>query len=230
MGYVLTTHTTLRTLAVTVPLVLAAALAASCKPLTTPAAPAAPTAAGAAGTGSGGQPADVGAARRALAGLRVAPEDTGVHYNREDWPHWTPVSGECDAREQTLKTQGRNVTTGAHCRVTGGTWTSPYDGVTVTTPGALDIDHMVPLAEAARSGTRGWSREQRQRYANDTAVVLVAVTAKSNRAKGDQDPAKWLPALDRCGYVARWVTVKAKYAMTLDQREHDAIAGILAHC
>ncbi|MEV6878626.1 hypothetical protein AB0M82_37025, partial [Amycolatopsis sp. NPDC051128] len=44
---------------------------------------------------------------------------------------------------------------------------------------------------------------ERERYANDPAV-LVAVTATSNRAKGDQDPARWLPALDRCGYVARW--------------------------
>ncbi|MFE3786162.1 HNH endonuclease family protein, partial [Amycolatopsis sp. NPDC059090] len=129
-----------------------------------------------------------------------------------------------------LKTQGAGVTTGPHCRITGGRWTSRYDGVAVADPGALDIDHMVPLAEAARSGTRGWSRAQREAYANDTRLVLVAVTAKSNRAKGDQDPARWLPALDRCGYVAQWVAVKAKYAMTVDPAEHDAIAGILRRC
>lgn len=169
-------------------------------------------------------------ARAQLAVLRVAPEDTGAHYRREDWPHWEIVSGECDAREIVLQRQGRDVTTGAHCRITGGTWTSPYDGVTITQPGQLDIDHMVPLAEAARSGTRGWTRAQREAYANDTALVLVAVTAKSNRSKGDGDPAKWLPAQNRCGYVARWVAVKSKYGMNLDRVEHDAIAGILAHC
>ncbi|MGW7534712.1 HNH endonuclease family protein [Amycolatopsis sp. NPDC054798] len=179
---------------------------------------------------AGSSATDVRAAQGMLARLRVAPEDTGVHYRREDWPHWDRIGGECDAREQVLKAQGRHVTTGAHCTVTGGEWTSPYDGVTVTTPSGLDIDHMVPLAEAARSGTRGWTRAQRETYANDTAAVLVAVTAKANRSKGDQDPAKWLPARDRCGYVAHWVAVKAKYAMTVDPAEAAAIRGVLDHC
>ncbi|WP_328614521.1 HNH endonuclease family protein [Amycolatopsis sp. NBC_00348] len=173
--------------------------------------------------------ADVGVARRDLAALRVAAEDTGNHYRRADWPHWDQVGGGCDARENALRTQGAGVTTGAGCRITGGTWVSPYDGVTVTTPGVLDIDHAVPLAEAARSGTRGWSRAQRERYANDPAV-LVAVTATSNRSKGDQDPARWLPALDHCGYVARWVTVKHRYGMTLDRAERAAITSVLNRC
>ncbi|AGM10137.1 HNH endonuclease family protein [Amycolatopsis keratiniphila] len=166
---------------------------------------------------------------RQLAALRVAPVDTGAHYKRDDWPHWVSVGKGCDRREDTLKVQGRNVKTGKGCKVLSGEWPSRYDGVTVTDPGTVDVDHMVPLAEAARSGTRGWSEKQRTRYANDPAV-LVAVSAKSNRAKGDQDPAKWLPAKDRCGYVAHWVRVKTTYAMTVDQAEHDAIAAILRHC
>jgi hypothetical protein len=172
---------------------------------------------------------DVTAVRGELAGLRVAPEDTGVPYRRADWPHWDRAAGGCDARETALRTQGHGVTTGAGCRITGGTWVSVYDGVTVTTAGALDIDHMVPLAEAARSGTRDWSTTDREHYANDPAV-LVAVTARSNRAKGDQDPAHWLPALDRCGYIARWVAVKHTYRMTIDARERDAITAVLTHC
>jgi hypothetical protein len=180
----------------------------------------------------GGHPtarADVDTARRQLAELTVTAEDTGNHYRRADWPHWDQVGGGCDARENALATQGRAVTTGPGCTVTGGTWVSPYDGATVTAPGALDIDHMVPLAEAARSGTRGWTRAQREHYANDPAV-LVAVTAKSNRAKGDQDPARWLPALDHCGYVARWIAVKHAYRMTVDRGERAAIVGVLNHC
>jgi hypothetical protein len=172
---------------------------------------------------------DVAAVRAQLAGLRVAPEDTGVQYRREDWPHWDRAAGGCDARETALRTQGQGVTTGVGCRITGGTWVSVYDGVTVTTAGALDIDHMVPLAEAARSGTRDWSTSDRERYANDPGV-LVAVTAKSNRAKGDADPAHWLPARDRCGYVARWVAVKHTYRMTIDPPERDAITAVLTHC
>lgn len=34
------------------------------------------------------------------------------------------------------------------CKLTGGTWTSYYDGREVTSADSLDIDHMVPLTEA----------------------------------------------------------------------------------
>ncbi|MFI5558973.1 HNH endonuclease family protein [Amycolatopsis japonica] len=180
-------------------------------------------------TAAAKQPATDSTAARQLAALRIAPADTGAHYNRDDWPHWVSVGNGCNRREDTLKAQGRNVTTGKGCKVLSGAWSSRYDGVTVTDPETVDVDHMVPLAEAARSGTRGWSENQRTRYANDPAV-LVAVSAKSNRAKGDQDPAKWLPAQDRCGYVAHWVRVKTTYAMTVDQAEHDAIATVLRRC
>ncbi|WP_103347983.1 HNH endonuclease family protein [Amycolatopsis sp. CA-128772] len=197
--------------------------------------PAPPASSSATSVGSTGTPGlatarvDVAAVRAELAALTVSAEDTGNHYRRADWPHWDQVGGGCDARENALRTQGAGVRVGAGCRITGGTWISPYDGVTVTTPGALDIDHLVPLAEAARSGTRAWSIAQRERYANDPGV-LVAVTAKSNRSKGDQDPARWLPARDRCGYVARWVAVKHRYGMTVDRAERAAITGVLNHC
>ncbi|MEU9686139.1 HNH endonuclease family protein [Amycolatopsis japonica] len=172
---------------------------------------------------------DAAAVRARLAKLRIAVEDTGNHYRRTEWPLWEPVAGGCDAREHTLKSQGTGVTTEKGCTVTGGRWVSPYDGITVTDAKTLDVDHVVPLAEAARSGTRGWSRADRQRYANDPAV-LIAVTATSNRSKGDSDPAKWLPAKDKCGYLARWVDTKTRYRMTVDQAEHTAIAAVLRRC
>ncbi|MFJ8912343.1 HNH endonuclease family protein [Amycolatopsis sp. NPDC102389] len=172
---------------------------------------------------------DAAAVQAQLARLRVAVEDTGNVYRRTDWPHWETVSGACDTREHVLTIQGSGVTTGPGCKVTGGRWVSPYDGITVTDAKTLDVDHVVPLAEAARSGTRGWSRADRQRYANDPAV-LVAVTAKSNRSKGDSDPAKWLPAKDKCGYLARWVDTKTRYRMTVDQAERDATAAVLRRC
>ncbi|RSD26430.1 HNH endonuclease family protein [Amycolatopsis eburnea] len=216
--------------------VLAASLTAACYP-------------GYATTTSTSDPAAVAtspstspaAATALLATLRVAVEDTGAHYHREDWKHWIaqPAAGRgCDTRELVLNTQGQHDGGGpvAHDPVTcapfsghGNRWTSPYDGVTVTDPARLDIDHLVPLGEAARSGTRAWTSAQRERFANDTAL-LIAVTAKTNRAKGDQDPARWLPALDRCGYASHWIEVKHRYAMSVDPAEHDALAGLLRRC
>ncbi|PXY17083.1 hypothetical protein BAY59_36510 [Prauserella coralliicola] len=160
--------------------------------------------------------------------LRVAPEDTGAPYDRDDWPHWTYLGDGCDVRDQVLREQGRGVRVGDDCTITA-QWVSVYDGAIVTDPSELDIDHIVPLAEAARSGARHWTEREREAYANDPAG-LVAVTATSNRAKGDQDPATWLPDRDRCGYVTRWVAVKDRYGLTADPAEASALRGVLAHC
>ncbi|WP_031089223.1 HNH endonuclease family protein, partial [Streptomyces sp. NRRL S-15] len=82
---------------------------------------------------------------------------------------------------------------GERCALTGGGWSSYYDEVEVTEARKLDIDHMVPLAEAWDSGAYDWTAERRQAYANDLGAErsLVAVTAKSNRSKSDKDPATW---------------------------------------
>lgn len=165
-----------------------------------------------------------------LAKLTVAVEDTGLPYNREDWPHWSARGDGCDTREEALKAQGRSVRTDVECKAMEGTWTSPYDGATITEASQTDLDHLVPLAEANRSGTRGWTREQRRTFANDLDQLIV-VSARSNRQKGDQDPAHWLPeAAYSCDYAVRWVLVKAKYDLTVDQAEHDTLASLLSRC
>ncbi|HVW41002.1 MAG TPA: HNH endonuclease family protein [Amycolatopsis sp.] len=171
-----------------------------------------------------------------LAALQLAPEDTGNHYDRDqDWPHWdraTAAGRGCDIRDQVLQQQGHDVTTSTDgkCHVSG-TWTSPYDNTTVTKTSGLQIDHVVPLKEANRSGVRGWSTTDRERFANDTRFLL-AVSIRTNEQKGDQDPARWMPPNTgyRCTYVALWVQAKTAYRLTVDQAEHDALAAILGKC
>ncbi len=108
----------------------------------------------------------------------------------------------------------------------------------MTDPSDLDIDHIVPLAEVMRSGRiidgrrvgpRDWSEPERERYANGPEV-LIAVTATTNRAKGDQDPSHWLPKRDRCGYVRHWVEVKHRYKLSADPDEAEAIKQVLSNC
>jgi uncharacterized protein DUF1524 len=183
-------------------------------------------------------PVPAGALADQLAALQIAPEDTGAHYSRDDWlPDWAR-SGECTTRETVLRQQGRNVVVNAKCAATSGEWVSSYDGVTVTDPSELDIDHVVPLAEVTRSGPvvdgrrqrpGEWPVEQRHAYANDIEG-LVAVTASSNRSKGDDDPARWLPDQNRCAYIASWLHMKNKYRLSIDQLEHDAIASVASTC
>lgn len=166
-----------------------------------------------------------------LADLTVKPEDTGAHYSRDAWGGdvWGFHGNGCDTREVVLQRQGEGVETGKGCTVVAGRWVSRYTGATITDRDAIDIDHLVPLAEAARSGTRSWPAERRLRFADDMAN-LVAVEARVNRQKSDQDPASWLPERNRCGYVHQWVNVKAKYRLTVDPDERAALGAVLARC
>ena len=167
--------------------------------------------------------------------IPVAAEDrTG--YARDLFRLWIDTDGDgCDTRKEVLIDEAVVAPqVGASCSLTGGKWVSPYDGVVVTNASNLDIDHMVPLAEAWDSGANGWSSQLRQDYANDLGVpwALIAVTASSNRSKGDRDPAEWLPPLasDRCVYLVDWVSVKVRWHLTVDATEREALLQQAATC
>ncbi|MGX1507637.1 UNVERIFIED_CONTAM: hypothetical protein RKD43_006262 [Streptomyces graminofaciens] len=134
----------------------------------------------------------------ALSALTVADESrTG--YTRTAFKHWNAGADStdgCNTRQEVLLAEAIEAPmVGSSCSIAGGKWLSYYDGQTVTVAGALDIDHMVPLAEAWDSGASAWTAAKREAYANDqgAATSLVAVTARTNRSKADQDPAEWLP-------------------------------------
>lgn len=70
-------------------------------------------------------------------------------------------------REVVLQRDGTDVTQDDECRAVSGQWVSSYDGVTADVAGQFDIDHVVPLKEAWRSGAAEWSTEDRRAFAND---------------------------------------------------------------
>lgn len=177
-------------------------------------------------------PVSAATARSYLATLTVAAEDrTG--YDRDLFNHWITISGTCNTRETVLKRDGTSVVTDSACASTSGSWYSPYDGATWTLASDLDIDHLVPLAEAWDSGADSWSSATRQAFANDlTRPQLIAVTDNVNQAKGDQDPATWMPSRTayRCTYVRAWVQVKYYYDLSVDSAEKSALTSYLASC
>ena len=175
----------------------------------------------------------VATSQQSLNALTVAAEGPMTGYSRSEFPTWITISGACDTRETVLKRDGKNVVTDSACKATSGSWTSAYDGVTITDSSKLDIDHMVPLAEAWRSGAAGWSVDDRKKFANDlTRPQLLAVSASSNRSKGDQDPAQWLPTNTsfRCDYTKAWIAVKAYWKLTIDTAEKAALQKELNAC
>jgi hypothetical protein len=163
---------------------------------------------------------------------RPSPQGT---YRRDDWPHWDDVDGNgCDARQDALirwTTTTPTLDTSRRCKVLAGTWLSPYDGRTASSPSEVEIDHLVPLAEAFRSGGWRWDAGQRRRFANDQAE-LVATSSPSNRSKGDSTPDEWRPARREawCAYADRYVTVKATYGLSVTTDERDALGQMLDTC
>ena len=141
-----------------------------------------------------------------------------------------------DFDKTTLQTDKGNVTYGELRN-------DPYSGQTIAyqgKAGAVDIEHIVARSEAWDSGAWEWTQEQRDEFANDPLEVL-AVNASGNRSHGEKDAAKWLPSSGSplfpngnasydCKYVARQIAVKAKWKLTVDQAEHDAMAKTLESC
>ncbi|MGH3679778.1 MAG: HNH endonuclease family protein [Natronosporangium sp.] len=193
------------------------------------------------------------AAASAAAPTEAAPTVTTVHtaigelpvaveeregYSRSLFRHWVDADSDtCDTRREVLLEETVTMPeVGAGCQVTAdtGEWYSYYDQVTVNNAGSLDIDHMVPLAEAWDSGASDWTAARRQAFANDldAARSLVAVTARSNRAKADRDPAEWwVPAESgSCRYLADWVATKVRWQLAIDEAELSALQEHAGHC
>ena len=165
----------------------------------------------------------------AVDSLAVRAEGGRDGYSRSKFPHWKDAdSNGCDTRREVLIAEATEpVKVGSGCKLNGGTWWSYYDDITVSDSSKFDVDHVVPLAEAYDSGADQWSQDRRERYANDLGEsrALVAVSAKSNRAKADRDVAEWLPPSEGalCQYVTDWVTVKVRWGLAADKDEADVL-------
>ncbi|WP_331757573.1 HNH endonuclease family protein (plasmid) [Streptomyces sp. NBC_01650] len=237
---------TARRLAPIASLFLAASLAA-CNPSgaksESDSKPSAPAAASASGTPADGASAAPGAPAggsdlslaEAIAKIPSGTEDrTG--YERDSFRLWVDADKDgCDTRKEVLIAEAvKAPEQGARCALSGGEWLSYYDEVTVTAATKLDIDHVVPLAEAWDSGASKWDAERREQYANDLTAdrSLVAVTAKTNRSKADRDPAEWLPpaASAQCTYGADWVGTKLRWKLTADAKERAALEQLAKNC
>lgn len=217
------------------PLLITASLTAGCEVVDAgdPGSTAAPTNGSTAGSGSGSGSGSAKDSVKQLDGLTVIAKAGSMSgYSREKFPHWKSTGKNCDVRDSVLERDGTKIKLSG-CNVVAGTFKSVYDDKTLTSPSQVDIDHMVPLAAAWRTGAAKWTTEQRGAFANDLdRPQLVAVSAGSNRSKGDQDPSTWKPpAQDEwCSYAQSWITVKSYYKLSVLQKEKDALKEMLGTC
>ncbi|WP_343561787.1 HNH endonuclease family protein [Kiloniella sp. b19] len=156
-------------------------------------------------------------------------------YDRSEWPHWIDVDRDCqNLRAEMLIAESLEPVTFTNdkgCTVDTGKWVGPYGGETFTGRKQVDIDHIVPLKEAHRSGGWAWSRTLKQAFANDPENLLIT-SASLNRAKSDQDPAQWLDILPgyKCTYLRKWISIKERYDLTYDKAEKAFLKTELEHC
>lgn len=169
--------------------------------------------------------------------LAVEAESAASAYERRLFRHWIDEDSDgCDTREEVLLAESlrETVVDPDDCSLEAGEWFSIYDGLTVTESRELDIDHVVALGEAWRSGADAWETERRRAYANDLdePTALVAVTAATNRSKADKDPTRWRPpdVTSWCAYATAWITVKVRWELRADAAEVVALRDMLAQC
>jgi Protein of unknown function (DUF1524) len=188
------------------------------------------------GNGTQSNGASVGSS---LNGLEVSEPGSMSGYSREKFPHWSkasefgwdPLESSCNAREAALIRDGEAVEVGRECKVESGTWLDPYTAKTYTEPSDIDTDHVVPLANAWRSGAASWDNEERERYANDP-MVLLSVEDNANQSKGDKGPEAWKPPnkAEWCNYAVRWIGIKDKYNLSVNEQEKAALVEMLEAC
>ncbi|MFB9908701.1 HNH endonuclease family protein [Allokutzneria oryzae] len=184
-------------------------------------------------TGAASTDGSAARSRADLERLTVAAWHPMKGYSREKFKHWISQGDKCDTRETVLKRDGRSVVTDNSCKATAGKWLSRYEGKEFAVAGDMDIDHTVPLANAWKTGADTWTDQRRQEFANDLVnPQLLAVSAATNRSKGDQDPSQWKPPAREawCGYAKDWITVKTVYGLNVTDTEKSALRDMLATC
>ena len=173
--------------------------------------------------------------RSGISGLPVATE-VRTGYARDMFPLWIDADGDgCNTRYEVLIAEATTKPTiGSGCTLTGGRWYSYYDGL-LDAPSDLDIDHLVPLAEAWDSGARTWTAAQRagvrERPRRCAATWSRSPTTSTRpRATRTRPTGCRRTGQRRCRYVAEWTAVKIRWRLTVDTAEKSALIQYAAGC
>jgi hypothetical protein len=199
-----------------------------------------PSAAGTVATSAGYDQARVQARRLPVTGWDRTSDFSRRRFG-EAWSDDVDVDfghNGCNTRDDVLRRDlaGLVVRPGT-CFAQSGTLHDPYGGEAIgfvrgpDTSGAVQIDHVVSLSDAWYKGASGWDDRRRRDFANDPRNLL-AVGGAVNFDKAFRDAASWLPpnVAFRCDFVARQVTVKAAYGLSVSAKEKEAMEDVLAGC
>lgn len=173
--------------------------------------------------------------RTAVQQLVVAPEDNAGYDRDAQFGDWIDADGDCrNTRHEVLAAESATAPTftSTGCSVTAGRWTPFYDGQTYTLATELQVDHLVPVAEAWGSGAQSWTQERRVAFYNDLgyAFSLNAMPSGLNQSKAASGPEQWLPPANQCDYIEAWTAAKLRWGLTADSAEKAALEQQAAAC
>ncbi|MBJ7004817.1 DUF1524 domain-containing protein [Streptomyces sp. CRPSP2-6A1] len=179
-------------------------------------------------------PPSAATARTELAALTVATPHSMNGYARDKFDIWASQPDGCTTRQDVLARDGKNVEDKPDsCQPASGSWYSVYDDTTVTDVAKATIDHMVPLAEAWRSGADTWTANQRKAFGNDLKdPQLLIASESSNSSKSDSGPADWKPTNHAfwCTYAEDYTHIKSIFKLTTTDKEKSALSSMLGTC
>lgn len=174
-------------------------------------------------------------AQATLDTLTVKPENTNYNYDRAGQygrSFQTGVAGRLEHRDIT---NGVFKNDSPQARAIAGDFVDPYTGKTVEvikgSSTDTNIDHIVPLHEVAKSedSNNPLSKSEKMSIANDFDNLQI-VAGKVNKQKSDKDPSQWMPsyAPSKQAYAVSYINVKAKYNLSVDQAEYNALSNTVS--
>ena len=180
---------------------------------------------------------EVSRALQQLAALRTTAAAPAVSYERNYFgTSWADVDQNgCRTRDDILARDLTATTFRGSCTVMSGVLADPYAGkrerFSKARASAIQIDHVIPLSLAWRSGASTWPAGKLAAFANDP-LNLLAVDGPANQAKSDSGPSAWLPPNPkyRCTYVMRFVRVSFLYGVSIAAADRGAAKRVLHAC
>ena len=108
-----------------------------------------------------------------------------------------------------------------------------YTGAMLDKTDRPQLDHLVALADAWRSGACHWAPAVRKAFASDKGRTDCALApcelrwtrGHTNESKSDQTPAEWSP-IDRghaCLYGREYLAIKASWALVVAPEDRAAV-------
>ena len=165
------------------------------------------------------------------------------YYDRTKWEHPVRVGNFINIRHNELNRESLvPVTLDENRRkVIKGEWQLVYTTGTTTNPGALEAEHVIPLANAnciMYSMGLDFNEEIKKKFYNDINLVLM-VDKEENKDRGaaswaesPYDDDGWFPPnpASHCGWISLQIQVRDEYGLGITDKERLIATNVLEGC